>query len=293
MGCKGLFSLLLLFLTGCKTFQPSDLYYDEITTDGSPARMEYGVYTPPGWTAKESLPLIIFLHGGGDNHTSFEKHGGHRWFDQQISKGEMPRVVLVTPNGRLGLWEDWADGTRYYRSWVLEKVLPKVQRRFNTLPCPRHCHLMGISMGGFGVLRFAYFAPDRFSSVSAISAPIIEREGQEKPKISWLVRLFIPIDRIFGAQFKQDFKLHNPFNAWISNPALSAVRLQLLWGNHDRTGIREGNRKLHAHLQNNRVAHDAYEYAGNHKWTSWKPQFSRVVNFLVDPAFQQQRATKQ
>ncbi len=277
-------ALGLLLLQGCTSFKPTDLHYDSVQTRDMEFPVEYSVYTPPGWTKEESLPMILFLHGGGDNHTSFEKHGGNDYFDEQIIAGAMPRVILVSPNGRFGLWENWHDGSRLYRDWVLQEIVPEVQEQFNTLACPEHCHLMGISMGGFGALRFAYFAADSFSSVSAISAPIIEREGDEKPRIPFLIRLLLPIERIFGTDFKNNFARENPYNSWVNDSRLRDMRLQLIWGSEDRDGIRLSNRRLSAHLLKYDKSHDAFEYQGNHKWVAWKPNFNRVVKFLVsDP----------
>lgn len=272
--------LLLLGIAGCRSFQPVDMDYGSVDVDRKPHKVEYGVYTPPGWQPGERLPLILYLHGAGDNHLSFERQGANHYFDEQINTGEMPRVILVSPNGKLGFWEDWADGSRLYRTWVLEQIVPAVQRRYNTLDCPEHCHLMGISMGGFGALRFAYFASDRFSSVSALSAPIIERKKDEKPEVSWFVKLFFPLDRIFGNDFKNGFAEENPY-AWADNPDLRSVRLQLVWGEDDGMRIRDANRRLSDYLTDNGVEHDAIEYEGGHKWVYWKPMFGRVVNFLV------------
>ena len=116
-----------LLLAGCQSFKPVDMDYAVAPGVGPEKPMSYGVYTPPGWQPGERLPMILFLHGGGDNHTAFERYGAHRFFDEQINAGNMPRVILVTPNGGLSFWEDWADGSRLVRSTVLDSVIPAVQ----------------------------------------------------------------------------------------------------------------------------------------------------------------------
>jgi len=270
-------------IAGCSSFQPEDLDYHSVQTGDMPFAIEYTVYTPPGWSDRERLPLILYLHGAGDDHQSFEQNGANDYFDGRIQSADMPRVILVSPNGKLGFWEDWADGSRRYRTWIMEAVLPEVQRRYNTLSCPDHCSLMGISMGGFGALRFAYFASDSFSAVSALSAPIIEREADEKPRISLLVRLLFPLKRIFGEDFKEGFAEQNPYNAWLRDPGLRKMRLQLIWGADDGGRIRDSNRRFSAHLLHHNVEHDHFEFDGRHRWVDWLPNFSRVVNFLVRP----------
>lgn len=270
-----------LILAGCQSFRPVDMHYGVAPGIGPEGPMAYGVYTPPGWSAGERLPLVVFLHGSGDTHTTFERYGAHRYLDEQIDAGNIPRVIVVTPDGRRSFWADWADGTRRVRSTVVESVIPRVQSDYGTLPCPEHCHLMGISMGGIGVLRMAHRHSDRFSSVSALSAPLIVRAVDGQPPVPWYVRMFIPLDRIFGDDFAERFEAEDPFHAWVHDPDTRRVRLQLLWGSDEDDRILLTNRRLHRHLADNGVAHDALEYPGGHKWIFWIPNFRRVVNFLV------------
>jgi len=277
---SGLF--LLITLSACTTFTPEDLNYSEVLPKNKKSPIGYGVYTPPNWKADERLPLIVFLHGGGGSQFSFERYGTPEYLDNEISEGRLPRFILVTPNGDNGFWENWADGSKHYRDWVLEYIVPKVQEQYQTLACPEHCHLAGISMGGFGVLRFAYFARDQFSSVSAISAPIFNKEQADKRKQSLLIRLLFPFKRIFGDTYTEEFIRSNPYNAWVENEEQRKVRLQIIWGDSDYRGIVDSNQKFHQHLLNKNVAHDHFIYQGGHKWKYWVPNLGRVFSFLLE-----------
>jgi len=277
-----LISLLLVHaLSACSTFKPEDLRYAELQPSTKNSPIKYGVYTPPNWQASERLPLIVFLHGGGGSHHSFERYGTPEYLDQEISAGRLKRFILVTPNGDNGFWENWADGSKHYRDWVLRDVVPQVQEQYQTLDCPEHCHLAGISMGGFGALRFAYFARQDFSSVSAISAPIFNKEQADKRKQSLLIRLLFPFKRIFGDTYTEDFIRSNPYNAWVENQEQRKVRLQLVWGDQDHKGIIESNEKFHQHLTEQGVTHEHFVYSGGHKWTYWVPNFDRIIRFSL------------
>jgi len=74
----------VFMLDACSTFKPQELKYASVPVTANKV-MDYGVYTPPNWTPKESLPLVLFLHGSGDSHVSFEKYGAHQYFDEQIT----------------------------------------------------------------------------------------------------------------------------------------------------------------------------------------------------------------
>ncbi len=284
MKSKFTFLLLLLAFTtlsACSTFKPEALTYQGFETGYKNKTMKYGVYTPPNWTPEENLPLVLFLHGGGDNHTSFEKFKAHQVFDEKINTGEMPRVILVTPDGGFSLWENWADGKRNYRDWVMRGVLPDVQQQYNTLSCPEHCHLLGISMGGFGAMRFAYFEKNAFSSVSVLSASILSDEQKREAKSSLFIRLLFPIKKIFGPNAKERNEKENVFRTWPTEPHLRNTRLQLIWGDKDIPRIRRANESFSQKLTNENIDHESHVYQGNHKWVSWKPQLSRAINFLV------------
>ncbi len=266
----------IAWLCGCSTFEPTALNYAELEVPNKREPLEYAVYTPPGWQASERLPLIVFLHGGGGSHQSFERFGGHTELDKRISAKEVNRAIIVFPNGDNGFWENWADGSRHYRDWVLDYMMPKVQHDFKTLKCPEHCHIAGISMGGFGALRITNFEPDRFSSVSAISAPIFTK-AEERPSL--LLRLLIPFKRIFGDVASSDVLNTNPYYTWVDKRLDKKMRLQLIWGDEDRPGIIEANENFSNKLNDNQIAFQSQVYQGGHKWKYWVPILGDVINF--------------
>ena len=273
---------LLILISACSTFKPEALSYDTYETGYKNKKMHYGVYTPPNWTPEEKLPVVLFLHGAGDSHTSFEKFKAHQEFDKRITAGEMERVILITPNGGFSLWENWADGKKTYRDWVMRGVLPEVQKKYNTLSCPEHCHLLGISMGGYGAMRFAYFEQNKFSSISVLSAAIFTDKQKKDFKSRILIKLLFPIKKIFGPDAQERNKRENVFHVWPTEPHLRNIRFQMIWGDNDTPGIKSANEEFHAALNKAGVKHDSYIYEGNHKWVSWKPQLSRAINFLVN-----------
>jgi enterochelin esterase-like enzyme len=275
--------LPLLFLTACATSKPRVLDYASVATGAPYGEMQYGIYLPPQWQAGERLPLILFLHGSGGSQFSLEDHKLNSHLDELISSGKVPRAIFVMPNGDNGFWENWHDGSHHYRQWILERVLPTVQKEYNTLGCPENCHLVGISMGGFGVLRFAYYARTLFSSVSSISAPIYSDQQANSQAKSLLAKLFFPLERIFGESPQEAYRASNPYNAWVDDPQLKQMRLQLVWGSRDRKSIIEANQAFASRLIENGLKFDKVVYAGGHKWRYWVPLFEQVMNFSLKP----------
>ena len=96
-------------------------------------------------------------------------------FRAASERGELPRAVIFFPQGDNGFWANWYDGTRLYQDWILEELIPEVSRRDHTLPCPEDCHVMGVSMGGYGSLTRlfggAFGSAMSFAVGAAPSAP--------------------------------------------------------------------------------------------------------------------------
>lgn len=121
-------AVCLLIIACSSSWQNKQLDYKKITPIGNHKSVRYSVYTPPNWPVSEHLPLTVFPHGAGSSHKNFESFGAKAYFNEQIIQGKMIRVILLSPNGALGFWENWADGTHNYRDWVLNDILPSVKK---------------------------------------------------------------------------------------------------------------------------------------------------------------------
>jgi enterochelin esterase-like enzyme len=270
----------LLFLFSCG---PQRLQYLRVDSPAMGKTMEYGVYTPPGFTPAEQLPLVLFLHGGGDTAHCLDQEGVSAWLDAEISAGRVPRVVVAVPQGDMGFWENWADGTARYADWALREVLPAVARDFHTQPCPQGCHLLGISMGGAGALRIALDDPGRFASASIVSAPTFDAAQMQAMAEDWRWKTFARLDRVFGpADDKARQRRADPFQRWLGPEDLGGLRLSLAHGDDDRSGIAGTNAALHAHLEARAIPHRYRVFHGGHRWKDWLPVFAEALRQAVE-----------
>lgn len=273
--------LALALLAGCGQ-QRERLDYVPVTSQAmNGARLSYAAYTPPGFSPDEELPLVLFLHGGGDEPQNFEQYGVAERLDAAIEEGRLPRVVVVLPQGDNGFWINWWDGTRRYEDWLLMELLPDVQREYHTKRCPEDCHVMGVSMGGAGTLRFALRHHEHFATATVLSGPIFDTKRMLEFVDSRLYALFIPTHRVFGPpRAPADVAQDDPFLVW-QEPEDLHVRLFLGWAEGDRAGIKASNEALHEHLEEAGVPHHAEEFEGDHKWVSWGPVIERAIAMQV------------
>jgi enterochelin esterase-like enzyme len=270
------FSPLVLFFAcaACATTTPR-LSRGVYPSRAMHAPMRYATYTPPHFGDDERLPLVIFLHGGGDSHESFDRHGIGERLDRAIAEGRVPRVVIALPDGQLGFWANWRDRTHFYEDWVLDELLPHVQREAHTLGCPDGCHVMGVSMGGAGTIQFALHRPELFASAGIISAPVFDTDAMYDFRDNRLLAMLIPTHRVFGNPPRTVVMQSDPFHRW-RHPD-DTPRLYVAWARGDRDGIVKSSARLHRHLAAHDIPHAHDEFEGGHNWPSWAPVIERAL----------------
>lgn len=267
----------LALLSGCAGFPHRMAYVAEPSAAMNGVQMDHAVYLPPGFRDDEVLPLVVFLHGGGDSHDAFDRHGISARLDRAMREGRVPRAVIVLPDGDFGFWANWADGTRRYEDWVADELVPAVRERYHTRGCPDDCHIMGVSMGGSGALSIAHHRPDRFSTVTAISAPVMNTERMIDFVQNRFFAIFIPTHRIWGSPERARIERDDLFLQWTSPESTHLRRIILAWGDREQGGILDANRAFSRHLREHDIQHHAWEYEGGHAWTAWAPVIERAL----------------
>lgn len=94
---------IAIAVTACAS-TATRLTYGELESSALRKPMKYAVYAPPGWKKAESLPLVVFLHGGGDGPDCFDRAGvgQHRFPHGEITQRGSPaakRASLVIVSG--------------------------------------------------------------------------------------------------------------------------------------------------------------------------------------------------
>lgn len=278
-------ALLALLALGCASFARHAAYDRTASAAMRGVWMEYAVLVPADHSDSERLPVVVFLHGGGDGPDCLDRAGLGESIANAMASGALPRAVIVVPQGDLGFWANWYDGSRSYEDWVLDDLMPLVERRHHTLACPEGCHVMGVSMGAEGALRFAMHRPGTFASVTSISGPALDTERRIEFVEDRLWQSILPTYHVFGPPTPRwRVERDDPFVQWRAPDALGGTRLYLAWGDGDRDEVGEGAERLHAHLEAHGVPHVSAEFSGDHSWRSWGPVILDALRVQVGGA---------
>src|SRR3954471_20858908 len=118
------------------------------------------------------FPALYLLHGGaGGNSAQWTTGGG----DEEHITANAELITVMPDGGKVGWFTDWVDQSQGAQAWAdfyLNQVIPWVDANLRTIATKPGRAIAGLSMGGFGAVRFAQDRPDLFAYVASFSGAV-------------------------------------------------------------------------------------------------------------------------
>lgn len=250
--------------------------------------VRYCVYLPAGYDGDvtahpaKRYPILYFLHGLGDNEQTLFNSGGWTLLDDLRKQGKMGDFLIVAPDGRRSFYINSADGTVRYNDFFLQEFMPHIEGKYRVRSGRAGRAISGISMGGYGALRFAFAHPELFSAASAQSAALITESPQELDAAS---RTGAPLAGVLSAVFGKPIDVphwnaNNIFRLAGENAiALHRQAIYFNCGQDDNYGFEKGAAALHEELQKKGIKHEYHAYPGDHSLSYFLAHFAEVMEF--------------
>src|ERR1700722_10225229 len=285
------FQILFLFVVAISSSSlraQSRIDCDAINSKILKYPVHYCVYLPASYDAgaakrpPQQYPVLYFLHGLGDNEQTLFNSGGWTLLDDLRRQQKVGEYLIVAPEGRRSFYINSADGSVRYSDFFLREFIPHIEGKYRTGASREKRAISGISMGGYGALRFAFSHPELFSSVSAQSAALITETPQE---LDTAARSGAPLGKMLADVFgnpidSSHWKNNDPFVLAQKNAAaLKRLAIYFNCGQDDNYGFEKGAAALHEELQKEGVKHEYHLYPGDHSLTYFLVHFAEVMEF--------------
>jgi S-formylglutathione hydrolase FrmB len=250
--------------------------------------VHYCVYLPAGYDTSaatqppQRYPVLYFLHGLGDNEQTLFNSGGWTLIDDLRQQHKLGEFLIVAPEGGRSFYVNSADGRVRYSDFFLQEFLPLIESKYRVDKQRNKRAISGISMGGYGALRFAFSHPEMFSAVSAQSAALITETPQE---IDTGIRSGMQLGKLLSTVFGDPIEVrhwdeNNPFVLARRNGAeLKKVAIYFNCGQDDNYGFEKGAAALNQQLNKEAVQHVYHAYPGDHSITYFLTHFEEVMEF--------------
>jgi putative tributyrin esterase len=241
------------------------------------ATLPYSVALPEDYddSTTTRYAVLYLLHGLTGHYND--------WFSRTnvADYAAHHRLIVVTPEGNDGWYIDSvAVPSEKYESYILKEVIPDVQTRYRTIEARYGRAIAGLSMGGYGAVKFGLKSPSTFAFVGSMSGAFgitrVDDQGIQWEALKKSLKLF-------GAVGSDMRKQNDVFELIKQLPANRIPSLPFIYfdcGTED-TGVFPDNRELATLLIEKKIPHEYRELPGDHSWGYWDRQVQEVLRIAL------------
>ncbi len=243
--------------------------------------LPYNVVLPPLYDAPEMravrYPVIYLLHGLGG--------GAGDWVSNRArlaAHAAAYRFIIVTPEGADGWYTDSATvPTDKFETYILEELIPDVERRYRALATRDARAVAGLSMGGYGALKFGVKHPQTFIFAASLSGAFAAASWDANDP-SLLAFVKPSVARTYGAMDSPTRRENDLFKLFSDLPPERFPALPFIYfdcGTEDF--LIDSNRALSELLLRRKIPHEYRQLPGAHSWPYWDAQVQEVLKLAA------------
>jgi S-formylglutathione hydrolase FrmB len=240
--------------------------------------LPYNVVLPTHYQASLTTryPVLYLLHGLTGHYTDWTTRTNVS--DYAAHYG----LIVVTPEGNDGWYTNSAGvPADKYESYILEELIPDVDKRYRTIQARYGRAIAGLSMGGYGALKFGLKFPGTFVFAGSMSGALAAPGwGASDLKDPGAVR--DSVLSVFGAAGSETRKANDIFQIVRDVSAGRVAALPYLYldcGTED--GLLGDNQQFAGLLREKKIPHEYRELPGNHSWAYWDQQVREVLKIAA------------
>ena len=117
-------------------------------------------------------PVLYLLHGGaGGNAAQWTTGGGA----VEPITNNRSLITVMPDGGKVGWYTNWVDqsrGAQAWRDFHVDQLVPWIDANLRTIAAKSGRAIAGLSMGGFGAIRYAQDRPDLFAYAGSFSGAV-------------------------------------------------------------------------------------------------------------------------
>lgn len=236
--------------------------------------ISYRVVSPAGYSdpnnASQRYPVVYLLHGLSGHYTNWTDKSDLALYAAQHS------FIIVTPEGNDGWYTDSASKPNdKYESYIIKELIPEIEKNYRARADRDHRFIAGLSMGGYGALKFGLKYPEMFALAGSFSGAIGAASFTEKN----LGAIGKTLDTVLGTDGSESRKANDVFkliNDLTPDKLKTIPYIFQSCGTEDF--LIQNNHEFVALLNQKKVPHEYREHPGVHDWGFWNDQVREFLD---------------
>ena len=240
------------------------------------ANLPYNVVLPTDYRRSKTTryPVLYLLHGLGGHYGD--------WLTRTnvADYAGMYRMIIVMPEGN----DSWyVDGIRdKYESYILRELLPDVDKRYRTIQSRYGRAIAGLSMGGYGAIKFGLKYPSTFAFAGSMSGALSPGTWTADD-LKNLKAIYDSLPPVFGPAGSDVRKTNDIFQiAQGLSPARVAGLPYFYLDAGTEDPFFEGSQRFAGVLREKKIPHEYRELPGDHSWQYWDRQVKEVLKIAAE-----------
>ncbi len=232
-------------------------------------------YHQPSAKAKR-YPVLYLLHGLTGHYDNWTTKTKLADYAAQYS------MIIVTPEGNNGWYTDSATAPAdKYETYIVEELIPDVERRYRANATRAGRAIAGLSMGGYGALKFGVKHPEKFAFVASLSGALGAASWTQSD-LRGLDAIRQSLLLIFGdddSATRRANDLHKLYGELTPERVAALPYVYLDCGTEDR--LLATNRSFVDVLVARKIPHEYRQLPGIHNWQYWDAQVQDVLRIAA------------
>ncbi len=235
-------------------------------------QMPYKIILPSKYNAEKTkrFAVIYLLHGLTGHYDNWTSKTKIAEFAAQYN------YIIVTAEGDDGWYSDSVTKANdKYESYIVKELIPEIDKNFRTVAERNHRSIAGLSMGGYGAIKFGLKYPEMFSLVGSFSGALPATGWTDKNSAAWLSK---SIMTVFGDAAHETRLTNDIYKIVREMPDAKKKTLPFIYldcGTEDFLIL--PNRDFATLLFEKKIPHEFRQLPGKHDWNYWN---SQVQEFL-------------
>jgi S-formylglutathione hydrolase FrmB len=270
---------LFLFLTLTVNAQKAPFETVQLQSKLTGKTLPYNVILPRNYqtSPRSRYPVLYLLHGFSGHYSDWVTRTNLADYAADY------RMLVVTPEGNDGWYTDSAGAAAdKYESYILQELIPDVDRRFRTIQTRYARGIAGLSMGGYGALKFGLKYPDHFAFAGSVSGAV-ETASWTEDDLKNLKTIRDSVFGVFGPVGSETRKRNDILEITRGLTAARVAGLPYIYldcGTEDF--LVDMNQRFAALLREKKIPHEYRELPGNHNWEYWDQQVREVLKVAAE-----------
>jgi putative tributyrin esterase len=253
---------------------PADRIQDRVFQSESLLReMHYRILLPANYSGSaRSYPVLYLLHGWHGDYKNWTTLTDLTHYAENLP------IIIVMPDANDSWYVNSATKVQdKFEQYIIRDLIAEVDQHWRTLRSPHRRAIAGLSMGGYGAVKFALKYPGTFAIAGSISGAF---NATETELAATRADLAPSLDAAFGAPSSTVRAENDVYDDAARAMPATTPYLYLDCGTQDVSFV-ESNRKLVSKLSQRNLTYEYHETPGAHTWEYWDTRLPNMLAAVV------------